>query len=73
MADIVISIPDGLLPGLNKLVGRYNGDQGTDWDVPRFLREHVLELAMQDEIAAEVNRLQAQAQRDVQAAVGGTA
>jgi hypothetical protein len=67
MARFEIEIPDHLVPGLNKVVGRYNAETGHDWDAGRWLREHVLELAMQDELNAEGARLTAQAQRDVQA------
>lgn len=69
MATFEISIPDSLVGGLNKLVGRYNAENGTDWDVMRWLREHVLELSMQDELQAEADRLKANAQRDLQSAL----
>jgi len=69
MATFEIAIPDRLVGGLNKLVGRYNAENGTDWDAARWLREHVLELSMQDELQAEADRLKANAQRDLQAAL----
>jgi hypothetical protein len=67
MPEYTIKIPDGLVPGLNKLVGRYNADSGTDWDVSTWLAKHVAELAMNDELTAERERLQLQAQADVRA------
>jgi hypothetical protein len=66
VAKYEIEIPDGLVPGLNKLVARYNADAGTDMSVADWLRMHVTELALVDELQAERQRLTAQAQRDVE-------
>jgi hypothetical protein len=65
----VIEVPDRLVAGLNRVVGRYNAGTGRDFDVPTWLRVHVLELAVQDELVAEHTRLTQQAQEDVAAAV----
>jgi hypothetical protein len=69
VAQYNIAIPDHLVGGLNRLVARYNADTGRDHSVSEWLRLHVLELAMQDELAAERERLALQAQRDVNAAL----
>lgn len=65
--EYVIAIPDRLVPGLNKLVGRYNAENGTDWTASQWLAKHVLELSMQEELGLEREKLTMQAQRDVQA------
>jgi hypothetical protein len=67
MAEYKITVPDHLVSGLNRLVAGYNADVGRDYSVAEWLRLHVLELAMQDELAAERERLTLQAQRDVNA------
>jgi hypothetical protein len=64
-----IEVPDRLVAGLNRLVGRYNAGTGNALTVPEFLQLHVLELAVGDDLQAETERLQKQAQEDVAAAV----
>jgi hypothetical protein len=64
-----IDIPEKLVAGLNKVVGRYNANNGTDYDVAGWLQLHALEIAVQDELAAEQERLTRQAQEDVAAGV----
>ncbi len=64
-----INVPERLVAGLNKVVGRYNADNGTDYDVAGWLQLHVLEIAVQDDLLAEQQKLAAQAQRDVAAGV----
>lgn len=65
-----IEIPDRLVVGLNKVVGRYNADNGTAYDVAGWLQLHTLEIAVQDELVAEQQKLVKQAEVDVAAAVG---
>jgi hypothetical protein len=67
--EYTITIPDKLVPGLNKIVGRYNAEQGTDLSVAGWLQLHALEIAVGDQLAAEQQRLARQAEADVQAAV----
>jgi hypothetical protein len=64
-----IDVPDKLVPGLNKVVGRYNADNGTALDVSGFLQLHTLEIAIQDELSVEQQRLTQQAQEDVAAGI----
>jgi hypothetical protein len=66
---VSIEVPDRLVPGLNKVVGRYNADNGTDYDVAAWLQLHTLEIAVQDDLLAEQQRLAVQAQEDVAAGV----
>lgn len=68
--DYVIKVPDRLVVGLNKVVGRYNADNGTAYDVVGWLQLHTLEIAVQDELVAEQQKLVKQAEADVAAAVG---
>ena len=67
MAKYTQNVPARLLGGLRKVVGRYNADNGTELTVAEFLQLHVLEIAVQDELQAEQQRLTEQAQRDVAA------
>lgn len=69
MAKYAQSVPVRLVPGLRKVVGQYNADNGTELTVGEWLQLHVLEIAVQDELVAEQKRLTEQAQRDVSAAV----
>lgn len=64
-----LEIPDGLVAGLNKVVGRYNASNGTSYDAAGWLQLHALEIAVQDELLAEQQRLTAQAAEDVAVAV----
>lgn len=66
---VSIEVPDRLVPGLNKVVGRYNADNGTDYSVAEWLQLHTLEICVQDELLAEQQRLAVQAQEDVAAGV----
>lgn len=67
--DYTITIPDRIVPGLNRVVGRYNADNGTAYDVPGWLQLHTLEIAVQDELVAEQQKLIKQAEADVASAV----
>lgn len=69
MATYTIDIPDKLVPGLAKVVARYNADNGADLSVLDWVRTHVIEIALQDELATEQQRLVQQAQKDVAAAI----
>lgn len=68
--DYVIKVPDRLVAGLNKVVGRYNAGNGTAYSVPEWLQLHTLEMAVQDELVEEQQKLVKQAEVDVAAAVG---
>ena len=67
--EYVIKVPNGIVPGLNKVVGAYNAQNGTAYDVRGWLELHAQEIAVQDALLAEQQRLAAQAEKDVQAAV----
>jgi hypothetical protein len=64
-----IEVPERLVAGLNKVVGRYNADNGTAYDVAEWLQLHAREIAVQDELLAEQQRLVKQAEADVAAAL----
>jgi hypothetical protein len=67
--DYVITVPGRLVVGLNKVVGRYNADNGTAYSVPEWLQLHTLEIAVQDELVAEQQKLVKQAEADVAGAL----
>lgn len=67
--EYLIEVPERLVAGLNKVVGRYNADNGTAYAVGEWLQLHTLEIAIQDELAAEQQRLIKQAEADVAAAL----
>ncbi len=69
MAKYTQNVPARLVPGLRRIVGQYNADNGSELTVVEWLQLHVLEIAVQDELAAEHKRLTEQAGRDVSAAV----
>jgi hypothetical protein len=69
MAKYTQNVPARLIGGLRKIVGRYNADNGAELTVAEWLQLHVLEIAVQDELAAEHKRLTEQAQADVTAGV----
>lgn len=69
MATYTIDIPVKLVPGLNRLVARFNAHNGSDLSVQDWLRAHTLEIALQDDLAAEQQRLVRQANTDVAAAL----
>ncbi len=63
------NVPARLVPGLRRIVGAYNAENGAELTVSEFLQLHVLELAVQQELVAEQQRLTEQAQRDLLAGV----
>lgn len=69
MAKYTQDVPATLVGGLRRVVGRYNADNGAELTVVEWLQLHVLEIAVQDELAAEHKRLTEQAQKDVAAGV----
>jgi hypothetical protein len=69
MAKYTQNVPARLIGGLRRVVGRYNADQGAELTVAEWLQLHVLEIAVQDELGAEQQRLTEQAQKDVAAGV----
>jgi hypothetical protein len=68
MPTYTIDVAEHLQPGLAELVARYNANNGTSLTVLEWLELHVAELAIADRLAAEMSALQAQAERDFQAA-----
>jgi hypothetical protein len=69
MATFTIELPDRLLPGLQAVVARHNADNGTALTVADWLNRHAAEVAAQDELLAEQQKLTKQAQEDLEAAL----
>lgn len=65
-------LPQAAVDALQPFVGRYNQAHSTDLDVARWVRAHLLELAVQDAYATAFEELrrtrEAQANADLEAA-----
>jgi hypothetical protein len=69
MATFAIEIADAELHRLQALTDRYNSGFGTSLTNGEFLQLHVLEVLVQEELAAKAEQLRRQAETDVNAAV----
>lgn len=69
MPDFTITLTDRHISKLNVTVARYNAEQGTALTLAEWLQLHNVEIAIQEELAAEHATLAAQAEQDVAAAV----
>lgn len=69
MAKFDIIIPDKLLPGLQRLVDRYNQNAGKTLTVTDWILLHLKELAVSDEVTAERKRIEAALEAEKEQAV----
>ena len=69
MATYTVTIPDHLVPGVNRQVARYNAHAGTQHTTEEWLAIHLMEIATNKEVAAEAQRLREAAETDVVAAL----
>ena len=69
MASFMIEIADPELPRLQAVTDRYNSGFGTSLTNGEFLQLHVLEVLIQEELAAKAEQLRRQAETGVNAAV----
>ncbi len=69
MPKFTIDLTDGAVSRLQTLVARYNGDNGTDLTLTQWVVLHLREIAIGRELAAAAQDLEAQAQRDHEAAI----
>jgi hypothetical protein len=68
MPKFTLDLSEAAVAGLQKLVARYNGDNGTQLTVADFLLLHVKEMSVQTEILEAAKTLREQAERDIDAA-----
>jgi hypothetical protein len=69
MPKFTIDITDAALIKLQLVVARYNQNNGTTLTVEQFIHRNLMELAVQDELAAAVDALQREAQANAAAAL----
>jgi len=69
MPRFEIELTDAAHTGLQRLVTRYNADNGTALTVDGWIHLHLRELAVQDEIVRAAEDLQKQAQETASAAL----
>jgi hypothetical protein len=69
MPTFTIELNGRMVTRLNRIVGRYNADNGTDMTLQAWLQLHIREIAIQEDLAAEHAALTKQAEADVSAAV----
>ena len=69
MPQFEIELSDAAHNGLQRLVMRYNADNGTALSVEAWIHLHLRELAVQDEIVRAAEDLQRQAQETAAAAL----
>lgn len=69
MPKFTIDLTDKALARLQAEVDRTNGNQGTALTVTEWLNLHVAELCIADDLAAAVQRLVGEQQKDAQAAL----
>jgi hypothetical protein len=69
MPTIETELTDAAFAGLQRLVTRYNADNGTSLAVDEWVHLHLRELAVQDEIVRAAEDLQKQAQDTAAAAI----
>ncbi len=68
MAVYTIEIPDQLVAPLKTVVERHNANNGVALTVEDYLTLHVKEIAIADDLAAELRALTEKSQKDLQAA-----
>jgi hypothetical protein len=69
MARIELELTDAAYAGLQRLVTRYNADNGLALGVEEWIDLHLRELSVQDEIVRAAEDLQKQAQETAAAAI----
>jgi hypothetical protein len=69
MPTITTDLTDAAYAGLQRVVTRWNADNGGSLTVDEWLHLHLRELAVQDEIVRAVEDLQKQAQETAAAAI----
>jgi hypothetical protein len=69
MPAFTIELNGHMVTRLNRIVGRYNADNGTGMTLQAWLQLHIREIAIQEDLAAEHAALTKQAEADVAAAV----
>lgn len=63
MPTFTLTISDPALEGLQTVVARYNGDNGTTLSVQDWLLLHVKEIAIQDDLLAAAQTFRTQAEQ----------
>ena len=69
MPTYLISIPQHLDGGLSFTVSLYNRTHGVSLSTDQWLTQHVEEIAISHDLAAETEKLRAQHEKDFEAAV----
>jgi hypothetical protein len=69
MPTYVIYIPDHIDPGLSFTVSLYNRTHGVSLSTDAWLTQHVTEIAISHDLAAETERLRIQQEKDFEAAM----
>ena len=67
MPDFTIAIPDKALPGLQRTVDLYNGNNGAKLSLRDWVELHVLDIALQEQMQAAVDAIKAQTEAQAQA------
>ena len=71
MPRIAIDLTDKMMAGLQAETDRYNAAQGTTFIIAQWVRLHLQEIVIAQQLDATVAALQEQAQRDANAALAG--
>ena len=69
MPSYIISIPEHIDGGLHFTVSLYNRTHGVSLSTDAWLSQHVQEIAISHDLAAETEKLRAQIEKDFEAAV----